>query len=82
MITYNPKDWFRLIFQFHRSDTFRILLPTMVLLGAATGGVVYMQQNGHAHIRTSAYFTPPTLVQPNFSVPLFPLVTCRLITEK
>ena len=23
-----------------------------------------------------------TLVQPNFSVPLFPLVTCRLITEK
>jgi ion channel-forming bestrophin family protein len=56
MITYNPKDWFRLIFQFHRSDTFRILLPTMVLLGAATGGVVYLQQNGYAHIRTSTVF--------------------------
>lgn len=56
MISYNPKDWFRLIFQFHRSDTFRILLPTMVLLGAATGGVVYMQQNGYAEMRTSTVF--------------------------
>ena len=36
MITYNPKDWFRLIFQFHKSDTFRILIPTMSLLGGVT----------------------------------------------
>lgn len=36
MITYNPKDWFRLIIHFHKSDTFRILLPTMSLLGAIT----------------------------------------------
>lgn len=56
MITYNPKDWFRLIFQFHSSDTFRILLPTLILLGAATGGVVFLQQNGHAHLRTSTVF--------------------------
>ncbi|MGB0423522.1 MAG: hypothetical protein ACPGED_04345, partial [Flavobacteriales bacterium] len=25
MIRYNPKDWFGLIFQFHKSDTFRQL---------------------------------------------------------
>lgn len=36
MITYNPKDWFKLIIHFHKSDTFRILLPTMSLLGAVT----------------------------------------------
>lgn len=33
MVNYNPKEWFQLIFQFHRSDTFRILLPTMLVLG-------------------------------------------------
>jgi len=42
MITYNPKDWFTLIFQFHKSDTFRILLPTMILLGFLTAGVCYI----------------------------------------
>jgi ion channel-forming bestrophin family protein len=43
MITYNPKDWFTLIFQFHRSDTFRILIPTMCLLGLFTAGVCYVE---------------------------------------
>src|SRR3954466_1906709 len=36
MVTYNPKDWFKLIIYFHKSDTFRVLLPTMVLLGGVT----------------------------------------------
>jgi hypothetical protein len=27
MKAYNPKDWFKLIFNFHKSDSFR-LLPT------------------------------------------------------
>lgn len=43
MITYNPKDWFKLIFHFHKSDTFRILLPTMFVLGVLTAGVVYLE---------------------------------------
>jgi putative membrane protein len=43
MITYNPKDWFRLIFHFHKSDTFRILLPTMLLLGAITAAVAFAE---------------------------------------
>lgn len=43
MITYNPKDWFKLIFLFHKSDTFRILLPNMLLLGLITGGLVYYE---------------------------------------
>jgi putative membrane protein len=30
VIKYNPKDWLNLIFAFHRSDTFRVLLPAML----------------------------------------------------
>jgi ion channel-forming bestrophin family protein len=44
MITYNPKDWFRLIFQFHKSDTFRILMPTMLMLGAVTAVVSFFEK--------------------------------------
>lgn len=29
MKAYNPKDWFTLIFNFHKSDTFRLLMPAM-----------------------------------------------------
>lgn len=42
MIKYNPKKWFSLIFQFHRSDTFRILLPSMVLIGIYTTLFTYL----------------------------------------
>lgn len=45
MITYNPKDWFKLIFQFHKSDTFRILLPNMFVLGLFTGALVYFGEH-------------------------------------
>jgi putative membrane protein len=41
MITYNPKDWFKLLFDFHKSDTFRILAPTMLLLGILTTATCY-----------------------------------------
>jgi ion channel-forming bestrophin family protein len=34
MKAYNPKDWFGLIFNFHKSDTFRMMLPAM---GAVAG---------------------------------------------
>ncbi|MCE3229209.1 MAG: hypothetical protein K0S32_3760 [Bacteroidetes bacterium] len=44
MVTYNPKDWFKLIIHFHKSDTFRILLPTMTLLGFITAGVCYLEK--------------------------------------
>lgn len=44
MVTYNPKEWFKLIVQFHKSDTFRILLPTIVLLGALTAGACFVEK--------------------------------------
>lgn len=43
MITYNPKDWWKLIFAFHRSDSFRTLLPGMVAVGVYTAGVAYLE---------------------------------------
>lgn len=43
MIKYNTKDWFYLIFQFHKSDTFRRLLPAMVLVGVYAAGVAYLE---------------------------------------
>lgn len=43
MITYNPKDWWKLIFAFHRSDSFRMLLPGMVAVGVYTAGVAYLE---------------------------------------
>ncbi len=44
MITYNSKEWFKLIFKFHKSDTFRILFPTMLLLGAITGATCFFEK--------------------------------------
>lgn len=43
MITYNPKDWFKLIFQFHKSDTFRRLIPVMLGIGAFTALLVTLE---------------------------------------
>lgn len=36
MINYNPKEWFGLIFQFHKTDTFTKLLRVMVGIGLFT----------------------------------------------
>jgi putative membrane protein len=43
MVTYNPKDWFTLIFQFHKSDTFRKLLPVMFATGLFSALVVFIE---------------------------------------
>lgn len=43
MIEYNPKTWFAFIFQFHRADTFRRLLPMMLCIAAYSAGVEYLE---------------------------------------
>jgi putative membrane protein len=45
MIKYNPKKWFLPIFQFHKSDTLRILFPSMVVIGIYTATVTYIAIN-------------------------------------
>lgn len=43
MVEYNPKDWFSLIFKFHKSDTFIKLIPLMLCVGVYTAVIVYVQ---------------------------------------
>lgn len=43
MISYNPKDWFLFIFNFHKADTFRKLLPLIVFICFYTWGVHYLE---------------------------------------
>ena len=43
MVDYNPKSWWKLIFVFHRSDTFRQLLPAMLGVAVYTIFVAYLE---------------------------------------
>jgi ion channel-forming bestrophin family protein len=43
MVHYNPKDWITFIFRFHQSDTFRQLIPMMLLIGFYSGSVAYLE---------------------------------------
>jgi ion channel-forming bestrophin family protein len=43
MVEYNPKDWLVFIFRFHKSDTFRRLLPMMITIGLYTWGVLFLE---------------------------------------
>ncbi len=52
MVEYNPKDWFSLIFKFHKSDTFRKLMPLMICVGIYATIVVYIETN-YFHIKSS-----------------------------
>lgn len=44
MVNYNPKEWFKIIVHFHKSDTFRILAPTMAFLGLLTAIVCFIER--------------------------------------
>ena len=44
MITYNPKDWFGLIFKFHKAETFRKLIWVLLCMAIYTGLVVYIEK--------------------------------------
>ena len=45
MVTYNPKDWFKLILQFHKSDTFRILFFSLISIGIYASVIVYVEEH-------------------------------------
>ncbi|HMO61063.1 MAG TPA: bestrophin family ion channel [Ferruginibacter sp.] len=54
MVNYNPKDWFRFIFIFHKADTFRKLLPLILSISAYSAIIAYIEidylhlsQNSH-----------------------------------
>ncbi len=43
MVIYNPKDWWKLIFSFHKSDTFRITLPGIMGIAIYSTLIVYLE---------------------------------------
>jgi putative membrane protein len=45
MVIYNPKDWWKLIFAFHKSDTFRIMLPGIIGVAIYTGIISYIEND-------------------------------------
>ena len=45
MVLYNPKEWWRLIFAFHQSDTFRRTLPGILGVAIFTGAVAYLEND-------------------------------------
>ena len=53
MIKYNPREWFGLIFRFHKSDTFRKMFWVLILYAIITGVVVYAE----LHIRQLEIFS-------------------------
>jgi putative membrane protein len=44
VINYDPKSWWGLIFQFHKSDTFRRLLPAMASVALFTALIAYLDR--------------------------------------
>jgi ion channel-forming bestrophin family protein len=54
MVDYNPKTWWKLIFMFHKSDTFRMLIPAMAGVAIYTGFIAYIENDiFHAHFKTT-----------------------------
>lgn len=45
MVTYNPKEWLKPLYQFHKADTFRKLFPLVVVIGLYTGVIAYIEIN-------------------------------------
>src|SRR5262245_15037873 len=43
MISYNTKDWYSVLFHFHRADTIRQLFPLLLLVGAYSFGVAFLE---------------------------------------
>ena len=43
MIAYDPRTWLRPVVQFHRADTFRKLLPLLLVVGLYTWGIGYLE---------------------------------------
>jgi putative membrane protein len=45
MISYNPKNWLRFVFNLHKADTFRKLLPFMFLMAGYAWGIAYLEMS-------------------------------------
>lgn len=44
MISYNPKEWWKIVFDFHKSDTLRKLIPVLIGVGLYSFGVAWLEK--------------------------------------
>ncbi|MCU0404284.1 MAG: bestrophin family protein [Chitinophagaceae bacterium] len=61
MVTYNPKDWLTPLLYFHKADTFRKLLPLLLILGLYTAGVNWLEIK-YLKLSDSSYVKNTTLM--------------------
>lgn len=61
MISYNPKNWRRFIFDFHKSDTFRKLLPLIFVVTAYAWLIAYLEIE-YFKLSASSYIKNLTLL--------------------
>ncbi|MNS82321.1 Bestrophin, RFP-TM, chloride channel [compost metagenome] len=54
MVKYDTKEWFSLIFKFHKSDTFRKLIPGMIFISIYTGLIAFIEINYTGYFFTSS----------------------------
>jgi len=43
MMIYNSKEWFKSVFYLHKSDTFRKLIPYLILMALLSWGIAYVE---------------------------------------
>ena len=55
MQVYNPKKWFEILFQFHKSDTLRKLSILIVIICLYSWGVAYLEMN-YLDIENNKYY--------------------------
>jgi putative membrane protein len=79
MIEYNPKTWFAFIFQFHRADTFRRLLPMMLCIAVYCGAVEYLEI-GYLHLTDTSKVKHVSLVHTLLGFALSMLLVFRTNT--
>jgi putative membrane protein len=61
MINYNPKEWFKFIFTFHRADTLRELFPLIVAVGVYATVVEFIFV-GVVHLTEQSILTKITYI--------------------
>lgn len=45
MRSYNPKEWGKIVFDFHKSDTLRKLIPVLMCVAAYSFGIAFLEKN-------------------------------------
>lgn len=45
MRSYNPKEWWKIVLDFHKSDTLRKLLPVLIAVGVYAFCIAFIEKH-------------------------------------